>query len=375
MPRALLPGDDVVEIDVHLHDVHPPVWRRIQMPAAASLADLHRVLQRAMGWTDSHLHQFDVDGNLYGVPDPDRGEVADETGATLGTFARPGARFEYAYDFGDGWIHSLTVRQVLSAEAGVRYPRCLDGGRACPPEDVGGPWGYGTFLAAVADPRHEEHQTYARWSGPFDPERFDLLAVERGLAPLAWREPSGSVPAAACSDPTPGMVLRCTGKLLKVLKPPKNSLVETPPSPEDWYANVLYVQGRKCLLATHAGTLFSIFLPDVRAAGLRPIGGLLVPAVEAALLAEDLPADGLGALDPAAVRLAKTADRGVLGAMNHLAEYCDWVVAHHGGLARLELSELHRLLHRNPLGSRNYAYAVDLVRARLGLEPTPPEWI
>jgi hypothetical protein len=174
--------------------------------------------------------------------------------------------------------------------------------------------------------------------------------------------------------PAPGMLLRGTGRFLKVLRPTKGSLVEAPPSPEDWYANIVWVQSRKCLLLTHAGTLFSVFLPDVRAADLRPIGALVVPAVQAALVAESLSADALGAGEPGSVQLAKTADRSVLVAMNRLAEFCSWVVAHHGGLARVELSELHRLLHRQPLGSRGNAYAVDLVRWRLGLEPTPREW-
>ena len=379
--RSIRPGDDVVELDVHLDEVHPPVWRRIQVPAAATLADLHAILQRAMGWTDSHLHQFQLDERYWGVPDPDWEEGADERGVTLGALAQPGSRLQYEYDFGDGWGHALSVRQVVAAEPGVRYPRCLDGARACPPEDVGGPWGYRTFLEALADPAHEQHELYTRWGGPFDAEKFDLIAVERRLAPLAWRDPAVSAPvvrptpdAVPAMDPAAGMILRCTGKLLKVLKP-KGSLLEAPPSPEDWYANILYVQGRKCLLVTHAGTLFSVFIPDVRAAGLRPIGATIVPAVQSALVAESLPEEAFGALEPGAVRLAKTADRSVLASMNKLADYCEWVVARHGGLAHVELSELHRLLHRNPLGSREYAFAIDLVRAGLGLEPTRREWV
>ena len=98
---------------------------------------------------------------------------------------------DYAYDFGDGWSHRLTVEKVLAPEPGGSYPRCVSGRRACPPEDVGGPWGYDEFLAAMTDPAHPEHAERREWmGGPFDPAAFDLDAVERGagrvgLAPAA----------------------------------------------------------------------------------------------------------------------------------------------------------------------------------------------
>jgi hypothetical protein len=94
----------------------------------------------------------------------------------------------YVYDFGDGWTHRLTVEKVLAAEPGVGYPRCVSGRRACPPEDVGGPWGYDGFLEAMADPTHPEHEQYREWvGGPFDPAAFDLDEVNEELAVLAWR--------------------------------------------------------------------------------------------------------------------------------------------------------------------------------------------
>ena len=143
-----------------------------------------------MGWTDSHLHEFDVDGARYGLPDPDwdAGEVGDEARVTLFRLLGQGDRAGYVYDFGDGWTHRLTVEKVLAPEPGVSYPRCVSGRRACPPEDVGGPWGYDEFLAAMADPAHPEHEQYREWlGGPFDPAAFDLTAVNAALAELAWR--------------------------------------------------------------------------------------------------------------------------------------------------------------------------------------------
>ena len=179
----------IFEIKVELREVRPAVLRRVQVPGEMSLAGLHQVVQVAMGWTDSHLHEFDVNGARYGLPDPDfdDGEVADEAKATLIRLVGQGHRVDYVYDFGDGWTHRLTVEKVLAPEPGMSYPRCVSGRRACPPEDVGGPWGYDGFVAAMADPAHPEHDEYREWvGGPFDPAAFELDAVNEELAELAW---------------------------------------------------------------------------------------------------------------------------------------------------------------------------------------------
>ena len=185
----------ILEIKIELREVRPAVLRRVQVPGELTLAGLHEVVQVAMGWTDSHLHEFDVDGARYGQGDPDWGfdEVRDEARAALFRLVGPGDRMGYLYDFGDGWAHRLTVEKVLAPEPGVRYPRCVSGRRACPPEDVGGPWGYDGFLAALADPGHPEHERYREWmGGTFDPAAFDLDAVNEALAELAWRPLAGS---------------------------------------------------------------------------------------------------------------------------------------------------------------------------------------
>ena len=180
----------IFELKIELREVRPAVLRRVQVPGEITLAGLHQVVQVAMGWTDSHLHEFEVDGARYGLPDPDwdDGEVADEAKATLSRLVGQGDRVDYVYDFGDGWTHRLTVEKVLAPQPGVSYPRCVSGRRACPPEDVGGPWGYDGFLEAMADPAHPEHEHYRQWiRGPFDPTAFDLDAVNAALAELAWR--------------------------------------------------------------------------------------------------------------------------------------------------------------------------------------------
>lgn len=189
----------IFEIKIELREVRPAVVRRVQVPGEITLAGLHQVVQVAMGWTGSHLHEFDVDGARYGLPDPDwdAGEVADEARVKLSCLVGQGDRMDYVYDFGDGWTHRLTVEKVLAAEPGVSYPRCVSGRRACPPEDVGGPWGYAGFLEAMADPAHPEHAEYREWvGGPFDPAAIDLDEVNEELAELAWHPLSASAGSA-----------------------------------------------------------------------------------------------------------------------------------------------------------------------------------
>jgi hypothetical protein len=156
---------------VTLREVEPTVQRVIDVPAAITLDELHEVLQLALGWTDSHLHQYRTDSAVYSMSSDDwddEGET-DERGVRLSTLP---PRFVYLYDFGDGWTHDV---EVLGPGGGT--PGWLDGQGACPPEDCGGPPGYADLLAALADPRHPEHQAMREWVGdrlrPFDQEAVD----------------------------------------------------------------------------------------------------------------------------------------------------------------------------------------------------------
>lgn len=197
----------IFQLKIQLREVRPPVWRRVLVPGEVTLAELHEVLQVAMGWTDSHLHEFEVDGARYGMPDPnwdpdadwDLDEVTNESQVTLCQVAGEGSRLRYAYDFGDDWQHDVTVEKVLSPQPATRYPCCLGGRRACPPEDVGGPWGYQDFLAAVSDPGHDAHEQCVEWvGGGVDPGEFDVAAVDQALDRLAWTE----LPVQAARLPT-----------------------------------------------------------------------------------------------------------------------------------------------------------------------------
>ena len=176
----------VYQIKVTLDETEPPVWRRIVVPADTRLAELHRILQVVMGWYNYHLHQFIVGDKHYGVPDPEYGfEMRDERRVRLGRIVGgEGFSFKYVYDFGDNWVHTLFVERTMMVDPwGERLPMCIDGSRACPPEDVGGVGGYADFLEAIADPEHEEHDEYVVWSGgDYDPDEVNLKVINWALA-------------------------------------------------------------------------------------------------------------------------------------------------------------------------------------------------
>jgi hypothetical protein len=178
----------IYQIKVTLNQSKPPIWRRILVPSDVTLEHLHYIIQVAMGWTNSHLHQFIVGRDTYySEPHPDYfHEVLDERKFRLHQIA-PGekSKFIYEYDFGDSWEHVILVEKVLPHDPEQAYPVCIKGKRACPPEDVGGVWGYLMFLEAIQDPEHPEHEMYLDWiGGEFDPKEFDLEETNEVLREL-----------------------------------------------------------------------------------------------------------------------------------------------------------------------------------------------
>lgn len=176
-------NEDVYQIKITLRHSRPPIWRRIQVAGDTKLGKLHRIIQATMGWTNSHMHQFFIDDDTYGVSDSDfPNETKSERNARLDRVATEGDTLMYEYDFGDSWEHDLHIEKVLPAAAGTRYPVCLAGQRACPPEDCGGIPGYERLLEILRDPEDEEYAEMIEWLGdPFDPEGFDLNTVNRVL--------------------------------------------------------------------------------------------------------------------------------------------------------------------------------------------------
>ncbi len=177
-------NSEIYQLKLTLKESKPPIWRRILVPADTKLNQLHLVFQVVMGWENYHLHHFVVGQTFFGEPSSeDFYEVKNEKKSTLRQIAAgEGAKFIYEYDFGDSWQHQVLVEKILPPEEGARYPRCIKGKRACPPEDVGGVWGYDDFLEAIGDPGHPEHEGMLEWvGGEFDPEAFDLEAINAAL--------------------------------------------------------------------------------------------------------------------------------------------------------------------------------------------------
>lgn len=185
--RATAPsGIRILTLTVTLEGTSPPIWRRIQIPDGLTLGGLHYALQIVMGWSNDHLHEFQVGRKRYGTVRPNDYDpecVTDERETELrDVFKRKNTKLRYIYDFGDRWTHQVVVEHVSEPEPGVRYPVCLGGERRCPPEDCGGIGGYDLMLEALQDPSCEAHDAYRGWlASDFDPDDFDLNRVNRSL--------------------------------------------------------------------------------------------------------------------------------------------------------------------------------------------------
>jgi hypothetical protein len=196
----LAPPQIVYSLRIELLDVEPLIWRRVWVPAGVVLQRLHKIIQACMGWNDSHLHQFRFGEFEYAVPDPEghfETNAKDERGQRLDWLLKGGLReFQYSYDFGDGWEHRVIAEQQEKPRPGVAYPVCVAGERACPPDDVGGPPGYGELLRVLRGEKHEDYdaeddENRLHWIGGFyDPEGFDANAANRRLAKLRRPYPS-----------------------------------------------------------------------------------------------------------------------------------------------------------------------------------------
>jgi hypothetical protein len=176
------PKGPVYQLKITLDNVEPAIWRRVEVKDC-TLSKLHQIIQNAMGWEFSHLWMFEAGGQRYGEDADDEMDAQPARSVRLGQLVEQGVKeFGYTYDFGDNWEHTIEVEKVLEAGPNVAYPRCVAGARACPPEDCGGAWGYGDFLAALRDPKHESHEDMMEWSGgEFNPEAFDLAAINARL--------------------------------------------------------------------------------------------------------------------------------------------------------------------------------------------------
>ena len=177
----------VLQLKISLRDIIPSIWRRIQIAEEGTFWDLHVAIQDAMGWEDCHPHQFLVKNpktgvKIYiGIPDEMLDEhpvlpawdlkLKDYLGANLNN------RLSYLYDFSDNWEHLLEWEGVYPKKSTLRYPLCLEGSRACPPENVGGVFGYKHYLDVLSNPNHPGYLEMVGWRGMFESERFDSKSI------------------------------------------------------------------------------------------------------------------------------------------------------------------------------------------------------
>lgn len=182
-PRA----EEVLQLKIVLKHIKPSIWRRVLVPDNYNLGDLHAVIQMTMGWHNSHMHAFRIDGREYASGKAcamDRMGLENEDTITLNqAISHSTKNFSYEYDFGDSWMHEIVVEKRLPIDPTMRYPICLAGARACPPEDCGSVPGYYEILRAIRNPRTQEQREILEWLGEgYDPNRFDIERVNRWLA-------------------------------------------------------------------------------------------------------------------------------------------------------------------------------------------------
>ena len=187
--RKRKPTTLLYQLKVTVVGIRPAIWRRIQV-RDCTLDRLHEHIQTTMGWTNSHLNHFEAGGQLYGDPQLMEGNFHEmnyrDSTITLLSSVLPEDgrrfRFRYEYDFGDSWEHEVLFEGCPNAAKGQKYPLCLEGERACPPEDVGGVSGYSEFLETIRDRDHRERLEMLEWAeGWFDPDEFDAATATKSM--------------------------------------------------------------------------------------------------------------------------------------------------------------------------------------------------
>lgn len=173
-------------VTITIADIAPPIWRTLLVPESFNFAQMHELIQAAFGWTDSHLHHFILGGLVVGAPEfDDEGKTLEAEDIRLSQLllhALDDPKILYEYDFGDSWRHWIAFERMVAVVKAEPYPQLIDGARARPPEDVGGPPGYQEFLEAWRDPKHEDHKANRTWAGrSFDPEAFDIEKIQKAI--------------------------------------------------------------------------------------------------------------------------------------------------------------------------------------------------
>ncbi len=185
----------ILQLKIVIMGTRPPVWRTILIENTATYADLHDAIQHSFGWTDSHLHEFRSRNTTIGrhhkeLDEPEnRADFDSKKTMLLQFLEKPGDKIDYNYDFGDDWQHKIRLEKIIPHKKGQKYPVCIGGAMACPPDDCGGIYGFEDFKKAVSDKKHPEHKEMLEWAGGyFDPEEF---SVEDANARLGHKRKKG----------------------------------------------------------------------------------------------------------------------------------------------------------------------------------------
>lgn len=182
------PPETIYRFKITLRASKPPIWRRIETHDA-TIEQFHGLIQTGMGWTNSHMHEFEVAGTRFTHPRFlehafDDSDSQSYAGISISDWvAQHGTklRINYMYDFGDSWDHEIILEGVFPTEPSVKYPRCVTGKLACPPEDIGGVFGFYDYVEAISNPKHRRHKEFIEWYGPFDPDSSAPLQTTKRM--------------------------------------------------------------------------------------------------------------------------------------------------------------------------------------------------
>jgi hypothetical protein len=181
------PSPSIYQLKITLTGIDPPIWRQLEVPSSIKLCCLHSAFQVVMGWTDSHLHQFEKDGKKWGIVQLQEENVLDEGDVMLAeVLTTEGETMVYLYDFGDNWRHEVFLEKIVLVNEVAKAPMCFGGERRCPVEDVGGVRGYQHFLEVILNPKDKQHAQFVRWAGGHFIDEFDLKAVNKKLSRMKW---------------------------------------------------------------------------------------------------------------------------------------------------------------------------------------------
>lgn len=192
--------NQVFQFKIELLEILPSIWRRILVPADYNFWDLHVAIQDSMGWEDRHLHYFEIRGKgkqkevHIGIPDfdglPDLQEVFPGWEIPMiAYFNDLGIEAKYLYDYGDDWWHSVKLEGYIYREKNTKYPVCIGGEHACPPEDWGGVSGYTRVIEALSNPDHTDYKDMKRWVGKnWHPDKFNKNDIKFENPYKRWKK-------------------------------------------------------------------------------------------------------------------------------------------------------------------------------------------